>query len=92
MTELNIFVILPGALMLDHENKKEIDSMTTQWLKQLHSLQDKHGGDISDIHGQAEKSLVKDYLVYIVLFTFVEFFADSLLCYCYSYSYSVVNY
>ncbi|XP_058764607.1 kinesin-like protein KIN-5B [Vicia villosa] len=59
----NLLEDVNGAFMLDHENKKEIDSMTTQWLKQLNSLQDSHGGDISDIHGQAEKSLVKDYLV-----------------------------
>lgn len=35
---VNKIVILPGALMLNHENKKEIDYMTTQWLKQYHSL------------------------------------------------------
>lgn len=60
--------------MLDHENKKEMDSMTTQWLEQLNSLQDKHGEDISNIHVQAEKCLVKDYLVYrIFFFTFWTF-------------------
>lgn len=52
-----------GALILDHENKKAIDSMTTSWLEQLNSLQDKHGKDVSNIHVQAEKNLVKDYLV-----------------------------
>ncbi|XP_014514881.1 kinesin-like protein KIN-5B [Vigna radiata var. radiata] len=52
-----------GALMMDHENKKAIDSMTTRWLEQLNSLQDKHGEGVSNIHVQAEKSLVKDYLV-----------------------------
>jgi len=50
--------------MMDHENKKEIDSMTTQLLEQLSSLQDKHGGNVSDINIEAEKCLVKDYLVY----------------------------
>ncbi|CAJ2627591.1 unnamed protein product [Trifolium pratense] len=59
----NLLADVNGALLMDHENKKEIDSMTTQWLEQLISLQDKHGEDISDIHVQAEKSLVKDYLV-----------------------------
>ncbi|KAK2455108.1 kinesin protein KIN-5D [Trifolium repens] len=59
----NLLADVNGALMMDHENKKEIDSMTTQWLEQLISLQDKHGEDVSDIHVQAEKSLVKDYLV-----------------------------
>ncbi|KAJ1391346.1 P-loop containing nucleoside triphosphate hydrolase [Sesbania bispinosa] len=52
-----------GALMLDHEHKKEIDSMTTRWLEQLNSLQNKHCEDTSNIHVQAEKSLVKDYLI-----------------------------
>ncbi|CAJ1968372.1 unnamed protein product [Sphenostylis stenocarpa] len=51
------------ALKLDHENKKAMDTMTTRWLEQLNSLQDKHGEDVSNIHVQAEKSLVKDYLV-----------------------------
>jgi hypothetical protein len=73
LTDLHEFVIISGALMMDHENKKEIDSMTTQWLEQLISLQDKHGEDVSDIHIQAEKSLVKDYLVYKIFFPFVEF-------------------
>lgn len=53
--------------MLDHENKKAIDSMTTRWLEQLNSLQDKNGEDVSNINVQAEKSLVKDYLVHIFL-------------------------
>ncbi|XP_004494989.1 kinesin-like protein KIN-5B [Cicer arietinum] len=59
----NLLANVNGALMLDHENKKEIDSMTTQLLEQLNSLQVKHGGDISDIHVQSEKCLIKDYLV-----------------------------
>ncbi|KAK7267545.1 hypothetical protein RIF29_20221 [Crotalaria pallida] len=52
-----------GALMLDHGNKKEIDSVTRQLLEQLNSVQDKHGESISNIHLQAEKCLVKDYVV-----------------------------
>lgn len=50
--------------MLDHENKKGIDSMTTQLLEELHSAQEKHGESIASIQVQAEKSLEKDYLVY----------------------------
>lgn len=77
--------------MLDHENKKEIDSMTTQLLEQLNSLQVKHGGDISDIHVQSEKCLIKDYLVYRISLLLWIFFADSLLychcCCCYYYYY-----
>lgn len=56
--------------MLDHENKKAIDSMTTRWLEQLNSLQDKNGEDVSNINVQAEKSLVKDYLVKFSLWSF----------------------
>lgn len=57
--------------MMDHENKKAIDSMTTRWLEQLNSLQDKHGEGVSNIHVQAEKSLVKDYLVHTLWSHFV---------------------
>jgi len=74
--------ITPGALILDHENKKAIDSMTTSWLEQLNSLQDKHGKDVSNIHVQAEKNLVKDYLVHILgsyFVFFVEFLRNSLV-------------
>ncbi|XP_027366891.1 kinesin-like protein KIN-5B [Abrus precatorius] len=59
----NLLADVNGALMLDHENKKEIDSMSTRWLELLNSLQDKHSEDISNIHVQAEKCLVRDYLV-----------------------------
>ena len=61
--------------MQDHDNKKEIDSMTRQWLEQLNSVQEKHGESVSNIHVQAEKSLVKDYLVYeIFIFTLWSFY------------------
>ncbi|XP_057427168.1 kinesin-like protein KIN-5B [Lotus japonicus] len=59
----NLLADVNGTLVLDHKNKKEIDSMTARWLEQLTSLTHKHGEDISNIHDQAEKSLVKDYLV-----------------------------
>ena len=49
--------------MLDCENKKEIDSMTTKWSEQLLSVQEKHGESISSIQTQAEKCLENDYLV-----------------------------
>ena len=51
------------SLMLDHVNKKEIDSMTTLCLDQIKLIQETHGTNISDIRSQAEKCLVKDYLV-----------------------------
>ncbi|XP_061351325.1 kinesin-like protein KIN-5B [Gastrolobium bilobum] len=59
----NLLADVNGARMMDHEHKKEIDSMTTRWLEQLNSVQDKHGESISNIHVQAEKCLAKDYMV-----------------------------
>lgn len=84
LTEANK-LLLPGALMLDHENKKEMDSMTTRWLEQLNSLQDKHGEDVSNIHVQAEKSLVKDYLVHIFLLKSYIKYTLNILLYCFSF-------
>ncbi|CAL0299611.1 unnamed protein product [Lupinus luteus] len=52
-----------GALMLDHEKKKEIDSTTRRLLEQLNSVQDNHSENISNIHVHAEKCLVTDYMV-----------------------------
>ncbi|KAE9619448.1 putative plus-end-directed kinesin ATPase [Lupinus albus] len=52
-----------GALMLDHENKKDIDSMTRRLLEQLNFVQDNHGESISNIHVHAEKCFVTDYMV-----------------------------
>ncbi|MED6172733.1 hypothetical protein PIB30_118108 [Stylosanthes scabra] len=59
----NLLMDVNGALMLDHETKREIDCMTKQWLEQLNSVQQKHDESISKICVQADKSLVKDYLV-----------------------------
>ncbi len=60
------------SLVLDCENKKEIDSVTTLCLDQLKLIQEKHGKSISDIRSQAEKSLVNDYLVPSHLNSFVS--------------------
>lgn len=54
--------------MLDHEKTKEIDSMATLCLDQLKSVQDKHGEGVSTIRNEAEKRLVKDYLVCMLSF------------------------
>lgn len=54
---------LSDSHSLDHENKKEIDSMTTSCLGQAKSMQEKHGESISNIRSQAEKCLTKDYMV-----------------------------
>ena len=57
--------------MLDHENKKEIDSITKQCLEQFNFVQEKHGVSVSKIHIQAEKCLVKDYLAYMNFSSFL---------------------
>ncbi|KGN54222.1 kinesin-like protein KIN-5B [Cucumis sativus] len=51
------------SLRLDHENKKELDSISTSCLDELKSTQDNHGRTISKIRDQAEQCLIKDYLV-----------------------------
>lgn len=57
--------MLLDALMLDHdhENNKEIDSMTTKWFEHVNSAQEEHGGSISNIRVQAEKCHVNFSLI-----------------------------
>ncbi|KAM7509768.1 hypothetical protein LguiB_008643 [Lonicera macranthoides] len=50
-------------LKMDHETKKELDSMSTLCLDQLKSIREKHSGSISNIRSRAEHCLRKDYLV-----------------------------
>ncbi|XP_059462978.1 kinesin-like protein KIN-5B [Corylus avellana] len=59
----DMLATVEDSLMLDRENKKEIDSTTALCLDQLKSIQEKHGESISNIRSQAEKCLIKDYLV-----------------------------
>lgn len=54
---------MSDSLVLDHENKKELDSISTSCLEELKSTQDNHGRTISKIRDQAEQCLIKDYLV-----------------------------
>ncbi|KAA8518861.1 hypothetical protein F0562_016365 [Nyssa sinensis] len=51
------------SLTLDHESKKEMDSMSTLYLNQLKSIREFHGESISNIRNRAEQCLRKDYLV-----------------------------
>ncbi|KAB1224008.1 hypothetical protein CJ030_MR2G007944 [Morella rubra] len=59
----DMLAAIKDSLMVDRQNKKKVDTMTTLCLDQLKMTQEKHGGSISNIRSQAEKCLVKDYLV-----------------------------
>ncbi|KAJ7977073.1 Kinesin-like protein [Quillaja saponaria] len=52
-----------GSSMLDHENKKQIDSITVLCMEQLKAIQEKHGEDVSNIQSQSENCLIKNYLI-----------------------------
>lgn len=51
------------CLMLDHESKKQADCTTTLCLDQLKYLQENHGQNVASIRTEAERCLVKNYLV-----------------------------
>lgn len=57
---------MADSLRLDHENKKELDSISISCLDELKSTQDNHGRTISKIRDQAEQCLIKDYLVCLI--------------------------
>ncbi|XVF08039.1 hypothetical protein REPUB_Repub06bG0191100 [Reevesia pubescens] len=59
----DVMAAINDSLLRDHESKKEIDSLTNLCLDQLKTVQENHGESISNIRGEAEKCLVKDYLV-----------------------------
>ncbi|CAK9320007.1 unnamed protein product [Citrullus colocynthis] len=58
-----VLTAVNDSLRLDHENKKELDSISTSCLDELKSTQDNHGRTISKIRDWAEQCLIKDYLV-----------------------------
>ncbi|XVE61822.1 hypothetical protein DITRI_Ditri06bG0070100 [Diplodiscus trichospermus] len=60
----DIMAAVNDSLLCDHESKKKIDSFTNLCLDQLKTLQENHGESISNIRSEAEKCLVKDYLVH----------------------------
>ncbi|KAK3016108.1 hypothetical protein RJ639_006352 [Escallonia herrerae] len=51
------------SLVLDHETKRELDSMSSLYADQLKSVREKHGQSILDIRNRAEQCLKKDYLI-----------------------------
>lgn len=51
------------SLTLDHETKKEFDSMYSLCAEQLNHIREKHGESILNIRNRAEQCLRKDYLV-----------------------------
>ncbi|XP_021289171.1 kinesin-like protein KIN-5B [Herrania umbratica] len=59
----DIMAAINDSLRRDHQSKKEIDSLTNLCLDHLKTVQEKHGESISNIRSEAEKCLVKDYLV-----------------------------
>ncbi|EEF29376.1 kinesin-like protein KIN-5B [Ricinus communis] len=59
----DVMTAVEDSLMRDRESKKEIESISTQCLDQLKSIQENHGQSIANIRSKAEKSLTKDYLV-----------------------------
>ncbi|KAE8661075.1 hypothetical protein F3Y22_tig00116939pilonHSYRG00145 [Hibiscus syriacus] len=59
----DVVAAISDSLLRDHECKKEIDSFTNSYVDQLKTVQEKHGGSISNIRNEAEKCLTKDYLV-----------------------------
>ncbi|XVE76319.1 hypothetical protein DITRI_Ditri12bG0162400 [Diplodiscus trichospermus] len=54
---------IKDSLLHDHESKKELDSLINLCSDQLKTVQENHGESISNIRSEAEKCLVKDYLV-----------------------------
>lgn len=51
------------SLDQDRVSKKEMDCLTSTCLDQLKTIQEQHGQGVSNIRSEAEKRLVKDYLV-----------------------------
>lgn len=59
----DIVAAINDSLLRERESKKEMDSLTNLCLDQLRTVQENHGESISNIRSEAEKCLVKDYLV-----------------------------
>ncbi|GLT38881.1 hypothetical protein SLA2020_130990 [Shorea laevis] len=58
-----IMAVAKDSLDRDHDSKEEMDCLTSTGLDQLKTIQEQHGQSISSIRSEAEKCLVKDYLV-----------------------------
>ncbi|GLT89628.1 hypothetical protein SLE2022_076050 [Rubroshorea leprosula] len=58
-----IMAVAKDSLDRDHDSKEEMDCLTSTCLDQLKTIQEQHGQSISTIRNEAEKCLVKDYLV-----------------------------
>ncbi|KAI3991527.1 hypothetical protein MKX01_017146 [Papaver californicum] len=60
-TDVNVAV--KNSLLMDHEVKKEIDSVVKLSMDQLDSIKDYHRENISNIRNKADQCLTKDYSV-----------------------------
>ncbi|OMO72729.1 hypothetical protein CCACVL1_17628 [Corchorus capsularis] len=59
----DMMAAINDSLLCDRETKKEMDSLTKLCLEQLETVQENHCESISNIRREAEKCLIKDYLV-----------------------------
>ncbi|RZC76117.1 hypothetical protein C5167_000248 [Papaver somniferum] len=59
----DVAVAVKNSLLMDHEVKKEIDSVVKLSKDQLASMKDYHGENVSSIRNKADQCLTKDYLV-----------------------------
>lgn len=63
LTTLWEYNALAGSLALDHESKKQFDSISSLCLEQLELTREKHSEGILNIRNRVEHCLKKDYLV-----------------------------
>ncbi|KAI3871163.1 hypothetical protein MKW98_015063 [Papaver atlanticum] len=59
----DVAVAVKNSLLMDHEVKKEIDSVVKLSTDQLDSTKDSHRENVSTIRNKADQCLTKDYLV-----------------------------
>ncbi|KAI3856004.1 hypothetical protein MKW92_038801 [Papaver armeniacum] len=61
--ETDVAVAVKNSLLMDHEVKKEIDSVVKLSTDQLDTMKDYHRENVSTIRNKADQCLTKDYLV-----------------------------
>ncbi|XP_043713441.1 kinesin-like protein KIN-5B [Telopea speciosissima] len=59
----DLLAAVKDSLLLDHESKKGIESISTLCMDQLRSVQDNHSEGVSNLRNRAEQCLRKEYLV-----------------------------
>ncbi|GAB2300506.1 hypothetical protein Dimus_034549 [Dionaea muscipula] len=58
-----LLAVAKDSFAMDHQVKKELDSLSGMCLDQLHSIQNKHNENISSIRNRAQYCLTKEFLV-----------------------------